>query len=314
MARAGIIFIVGLAFLIAAASSVNNRPIIGILTQPTDGGLASYGNAYIAASYVKYIESGGARVVPIFYNQTTAQLQALLGSLDGVLFPGGGAPFSGVYWNAAQTIWNYTLWANSHNDYFPLWGTCQGFEQISVLASQDSSILSYPYDSENYSIPLNFTSAASSSKLFGAAGKTIMNILTSEAVTMNNHQYGVAPAKFAANPYLPKMFNVLSTNVDRKGITFISTMEAFDMPITGSQWHPEKNAFEWGDEVINHSADAVLIAQYTSNYFVNQARNCAHTFPSVSSESAALIYNWAPLFSEEITGDFEQCYVWNLMV
>jgi hypothetical protein len=30
---------------------------------------------------------------------------------------------------------------------------------------------------------------------------------------------------FIANAYLPKMFNVLSTNNDRKGVTFISTME-----------------------------------------------------------------------------------------
>jgi hypothetical protein len=71
---------------------------------------------------------------------------------------------------------------------------------------------------------------------------------------------------------------------------------------------------EWGDEVINHSANAILIAQYTSNYFVNQARNSTHSFPSPPAESAALIYNWAPIYSEEITGDFEQCYVWNLSV
>ena len=55
-----------------AAEPLNNFPIIGILTQPYSGetpeGMDDRDNlAYIAASYVKYLESGGARVVPILY-------------------------------------------------------------------------------------------------------------------------------------------------------------------------------------------------------------------------------------------------------
>lgn len=47
--------------------SLNDRPIVGILTQagleedkfvPKDG-------TYIASSYIKFVESGGARVVPV---------------------------------------------------------------------------------------------------------------------------------------------------------------------------------------------------------------------------------------------------------
>ena len=46
----------------------------------------------------------------------------------------------------------------------------------------------------------------------------------------------------AANMYLPKLFNVLSTNKDRQGLEFISTVEAAgDLPIFAVQWHPEKN-------------------------------------------------------------------------
>lgn len=46
---------------------LNNRPIVGILTQgglPEDKFVPKDGT-YIAASYVKFVESGGARVVPI---------------------------------------------------------------------------------------------------------------------------------------------------------------------------------------------------------------------------------------------------------
>ena len=39
----------------------------GILSQDSSEKFAKYGKSYIASSYVKYIESAGARVVPIRY-------------------------------------------------------------------------------------------------------------------------------------------------------------------------------------------------------------------------------------------------------
>ena len=48
----------------ARAGSIN-RPVIGILTQPSSSSLQPYGNSYIASSYVKYAEAGGAQVVPV---------------------------------------------------------------------------------------------------------------------------------------------------------------------------------------------------------------------------------------------------------
>ena len=46
---------------------------------------------------------------------------------------------------------------------------------------------------------------------------------------------------------------------------------AFKYPIYGTQWHPEKNAFNWNPHyVINHSAHAVRVAQYFANFFVSE--------------------------------------------
>ncbi len=46
-----------------ACASLNPRPIVGILTQPAFEELEKYGAQYINADYVKWLESGGARVV-----------------------------------------------------------------------------------------------------------------------------------------------------------------------------------------------------------------------------------------------------------
>jgi gamma-glutamyl hydrolase len=53
-----------------ATPTFNNEPIIGILSEEMSYYLASkFPNdyhSYIAASYVKFVEGGGARVVPIW--------------------------------------------------------------------------------------------------------------------------------------------------------------------------------------------------------------------------------------------------------
>lgn len=52
------------------AVPVNDEPIIGVLSQEIsfylDGKYPGLYNSYIAASYVKFVEGGGARVVPIW--------------------------------------------------------------------------------------------------------------------------------------------------------------------------------------------------------------------------------------------------------
>jgi hypothetical protein len=68
----------------------NSRPLIGILSQPTCGGKtkesarnwdsasSSSNRSCIAASYVKFVESGGARAVPILYNEPEHSLIQVL--------------------------------------------------------------------------------------------------------------------------------------------------------------------------------------------------------------------------------------------
>ena len=54
------------------------RPVIGIVTHPGDGASGRLSNATnassIAASYVKFVESAGARVIPLIYNESPQTL------------------------------------------------------------------------------------------------------------------------------------------------------------------------------------------------------------------------------------------------
>ncbi|CAF5025338.1 unnamed protein product, partial [Rotaria magnacalcarata] len=62
----------------------NSRPIIGILTQPASSiWQTSNRTTYLAASYVKYVESTGAQVVPIRMYQPIDYYLHLFNSLNG---------------------------------------------------------------------------------------------------------------------------------------------------------------------------------------------------------------------------------------
>jgi len=266
--------------------------------------------SYIAASYVKYLESGGARAVPVFHNSTTEQLDQVFASINGFMIPGGGANLvNSSFIRSATYMYNKALEAFDAGDYFPILGHCLGFETLSVITSENPSILTR-VDAENITLPLELTSAASTSRWLGSAPSDVISIVTSEPVTMNNHVECVTPADFAANKYLPEFYNILSVNQDRHNKTFISMMEGIKYPVYGAQWHAEKPEFEWNPaEVINHSADAIYSMQYFGRFFVDEARKNNHTYPSQQAEQEALIYNYNPIYTEPFVSDFEQCYV-----
>ncbi|XP_053537215.1 gamma-glutamyl hydrolase isoform X2 [Ictalurus punctatus] len=253
--------------VVSEGHKINDCPIIGVLAQevysPTPGN-----NAYIAASYVKYLESAGARVVPVMINKTEEEYTILFKSINGILFPGGGASiFSSGYAKAASIFYKLALDANSKGDYFPVWGTCLGFEQLTLLTS-GKSLLSQT-NTSGVALPLNFTKELKDSRMFKDFPEDLMASLANEPLTENSHQWSISTKRFTGNEQLKKFYRILSTNTDGQ-TEFVSTVEAYDFPIYGTQWHPEKNAFEWTRGYIPHSTAAVRTTFYLAHFFVNE--------------------------------------------
>ena len=119
----------------------NLRPVIGVVSEPLEHNAEAHSfktnaTSYIAASYVKFLEASGARVVPLRFDSPRDQLAATLSGLNGVLYPGGGASLAAdsPFFQGAQFIWEHAIKANQAGHVFPVWGTCLGFELIGVLA------------------------------------------------------------------------------------------------------------------------------------------------------------------------------------
>ncbi|KAI4887782.1 hypothetical protein NFI96_028305 [Prochilodus magdalenae] len=290
--------------LIPAGFETNDSPMIGVLAQevyqPTPGK-----NAYIAASYVKYLESGGARVVPVMINRTEEEYIRLFKSLNGIFLPGGGTSIlSSGYAKAAGIFYRLALQANLQGDYFPVWGTCLGFELLTLLTSEEF-LLSHT-NTSGVSLPLDFTKESKDSRMFKDFPEDLMISLAKEPLTENSHQWSITTESFSGNEKLKKFYRILSTNTDGQK-EFVSTMEAYDFPIYGTQWHPEKNAFEWTQPYIPHTPNAIKTTFYMAHFLVNEARKSLHSFASQEEEQKALIYNYSPVHPGN-RSSFEQIY------
>ena len=201
--------------------------------------------------------------------------------------------------------------------FFPVWATCLGFEALVIAAAGSYSILHTGFDSWNISMPLNFhpdpQSVRSHSKMFNKdnmPSEEMFNSFAKEAITLNNHHSGVLVRDWFANTRLNQIFRVLSTNKDRKGQEFISTIEAINFPVYSTQWHPEKVSYEWrADEDINHSYTSLLANQHMANFFVNECRKNDHKFADESElVNKWLIYNFTPEYTFKQEPDFVQTY------
>ncbi|CAI7799986.1 unnamed protein product [Closterium sp. NIES-53] len=148
--------------------AINDKPLIGILSQPGDGdgGKAprvnlnqavdmpydegSYGGAevgrhravdtnvsYIAASYAKWVESAGARPVPLLYDEPVEVLRQKFDMINGLLIPGGGTDLvPGPFMSTVQLLLQWAKEANDRGDYFPVQATCMGFEAMAIVLSE----------------------------------------------------------------------------------------------------------------------------------------------------------------------------------
>ncbi|ODN06193.1 Gamma-glutamyl hydrolase A [Orchesella cincta] len=300
---------------------LNDRPIIGILSQEVYN-KSDYSipptRAYIAASYVKYVEGAGARVVPILVDQDEDYLRKMFNSINALFFPGGAITFeydnstinnsSKGFVSSGLFLMKLAKEANDKGDYFPVWGTCLGFEFMLFAEGngQDARTLC---QANNQVDKLSFQKDAMQSRLFGKARKSVINTLGTKAVTANFHHFCLTPENFTRFG-LNQSYRLLSTSYDPVGnVTYVSAVESKKYPFFAVQFHPEKNIYEWTlKENLPHSPEAIEVAQYFAMFFVDQARKNIHSFNSRSEEEAQLIYNYIPTYTG-LTGDtFEQKY------
>ncbi|KAL6556081.1 Gamma-glutamyl hydrolase 2 [Orobanche gracilis] len=133
---------------------------------------------------------------------------------------------------------------NDAGDHFPLLAICLGFELV-------IKIVMFP--------------------------PTLLKKLSTECLVMQHHKFkqnrfegfGISPEKIQKNKRLHSFLKIITTSADEDDKVYVSTVQARRYPVTGVQFHREKNAFEWGLSGIPHSEDAVQVNQHVANFLVS---------------------------------------------
>jgi gamma-glutamyl hydrolase len=125
---------------------------------------------------------------------------------------------------------------------------------------------------------------------------------------MQNHQFGISPGRYEGNVALSSFFNIVTTCIDDHGKAYVSTIQSKQYPVTGFQWHPEKNAFEWGLSRIPHSEDAIQVTQLAANHLVSEARKSLNR-PSSGKVLSNLIYNYKPTYCGYEGRGYDEVYI-----
>ncbi|KAI3860167.1 hypothetical protein MKW92_014250 [Papaver armeniacum] len=298
---------------IASDPSLYYRPVIGILSHPGDGASGRLNKdknaSYIAASYVKFIESAGARVIPFIYNEPKEILYEKLNLVNGVLLTGGWKK-SGLYYEVVEGIFKRVLERNDTGDHFPLFAICLGFELLCKVISKDADILE-KFSAHNHASTLQFSKPIDiQGTVFQRFSPELLQKLTTDCLVMQLHKWGVSPERFRQNSALCSFFRVLTTCVDEDNKEYVSTVQARDYPIIAVQWHPEKNAFEWGYSTIPHSEDAVQVTQHVANYFISEARKSLNR-PRTRDVLDNLTYNYVPTYCGKAGRGYDEVYVFS---
>lgn len=238
--------------------NVNMQPVIGILSQPLPSSLKedprfAGKTTYLMQAYVDFMESAGARVIPIVSDEDDSVTADKLNQVNGVLFPGGG----GDYLDKGDYIYKHLISENDAGNFYPLWGTCLGHENLAKLAAINGSPLT-KLESNEQSLTLDFLvkDPKADTVMFGALDNP--DYFSQEAMTFNHHTYGVALSAFTDDKGLGGMFTPTSTSTDPvSGDTFVATMESPNYPFFSTQFHPEKVLTMYNADSIDHSWSSV---------------------------------------------------------
>ncbi|XP_058779523.1 gamma-glutamyl hydrolase 2-like [Vicia villosa] len=287
------------------------RPVIGILTHPGDGATGRLSNATdvsnIPASYVKFVESAGARVIPLVSTEPQETLLKKLELVNGVLFTGGWAK-EGLYFENVKAIFKRALEKYDAGDYFPIYGICLGFELISMIVSEDNNILE-AFAARNEASSLQFVENTNiEGSVFQRFPPDLLKKMSTDCLAMQNHRCGISPSRLLGNEKLSSFFEILTTCTDENDKVYVSTVRARKYPVTGFQWHPEKNSFEWGSAKVPHTEDAIRVTQHIANFLVSEARKSLNR-PVAREVLDNLIYNYKPTYGGKAGKGYDEVYL-----
>ena len=212
-----------------------------------------FGDSFVQAAYVKFIETGGAIAVPVdVMNMSDDEIREFCGKCNGILFPGGGTVLqqrSGLpteFTRRCGVAYDFAKEMNDNGYYFPIFGICLGFQIMHVLeAPYPGSLLCGFFNSTNNPTTMTFKTTPKETRLFAEMEESLITQLEEKDLTFQNHHDGITPEIYEKYPCLGDAFTVIANSFDQSGVEYVTIVEHKKYPFYGLQQHPEKSTAIW---------------------------------------------------------------------
>uniref|UniRef100_A0A8D8T640 folate gamma-glutamyl hydrolase n=1 Tax=Cacopsylla melanoneura TaxID=428564 RepID=A0A8D8T640_9HEMI len=298
------------------SATSSSPPVIGILSQEYSVSSKirfhfSGHKSYISASYVKAVEASGAMVVPILIGQSEDYYEDIMGRINGLVIPGGAALFNNTdgYKDAGKVLFHIAEKINLKGDHFPILGVCLGFELLLHVANNEQEVRT-KCNCFNQGLSLKFMKNGSKTGIFKRFPKKNLKALAKESFTYNYHIWCISKSTMEKTK-LVDSWTILSQSQSADKNKFVSVVQSKQFPFVGTQFHPEKHAFEWNTKGhFNHSRIAIETSRLFYDWLVDEAKKNKHCYPSQADLYKDVIYNTAPVMTYPYNDEtsFEQLY------
>jgi gamma-glutamyl hydrolase len=190
---------------------------------------------YVRDQVCSWLESAGLELVFIPPTITGTEAAALFDYIHGLFIHPGevGKSVDIRLTQMTHVFLTMALEAAKKGDYFPVWGTCHGMQQILQYMGGIHTLETFT--SKDYYTTLHFRGP---SRLLQFASTEESNQLRGHYTPFFNHEHGISLNTFQKSTKL-KAFNVVATAVDRNNRTYLAIIEGKTLPWYGTQFHPE---------------------------------------------------------------------------
>ena len=232
--------------------------MIGIITSPINTHNMNCAHSYLYTSYIHWVEMSGENAVIIPYDINEDDLAIMLKRINGVMWVGGGMPNKKYHTQQQEDklldtlffCYNYAISENDKGNYYPIWGTCLGFDILIMFVKNkaktiSSSIKLYHLYGNH---PFQFTDTSSNIKKWFPV--QLQKLMATNKCVNHSHKYG--------NDSVPlDKVKIVSMHDD-----FINCIEFIHYPFYGTQFHVERPDTDLG----------IKVSEQFINFFVNECK------------------------------------------